>query len=51
MNKERSVARLESLVSSTEDQQRKDLYETALLFAKKYDWVACYNLIRVLERR
>lgn len=49
--REESASQLGNLAQHTKDAEKKELFETTLLFVKKYDWTACSNLIRVLENR
>ena len=48
-SRERSVQQLEQLIESAKDKEKKDLYEAALSFVKKYNWGAAQSLTRLLE--
>ncbi|MFA5124203.1 MAG: hypothetical protein WC473_00030 [Patescibacteria group bacterium] len=50
-NRERSAEELEHQLSIMEEGDKKRYFELLLCFARTYDWTACYNLVRVLERR
>jgi hypothetical protein len=49
MNHERSGEELERFIKNTTDEEKKDLYQSALNFYNKYGWATSYNLVRVLE--
>ncbi|MEK7070792.1 MAG: hypothetical protein AAB966_03215 [Patescibacteria group bacterium] len=49
LSKERSGADLEGIIKNTKDDAKKAMYEVALKFYQKYDWIVSWNLIRVLE--
>ena len=51
LNQEKSAEMLKQQVQHAQDEIQKALYETFLLFAEKYNWMACYHLERELERR
>lgn len=50
-NRERSAEELERQLLTMEDGGKKRYFELLLRFTRAYDWTACYNLERVLERR
>jgi len=51
LSKEGSVKTLEHLISLDNNAaERKELYQIALEFAKKYGWITSHHLIGVLEK-
>jgi hypothetical protein len=50
MRKDRSGRELESLIKTSKDGDRTELYETALELYHRYGWAVCRSLARLLER-